>query len=262
MSRGGLEPPTIGSSLSRLRVTNIVVAIALSYRTSSRLVVSSRRTQPRSWGCDAGLDCEQEKTYIQVTPPLRFLRGARNRREAVSACLEGSLRTIAYGDGSNLYYRALRGTPDKWLDVRALLELVYPRNALEHVRYYTALVKPLPNDPDQPRRQQTYLRALSTLPGLTIHLGQFTTHEVRLPLVSSLGSSRPRFARVLRTEEKGSDVNLAAHLVEPIRLVTRDLGLPVGVLTPCNQPAGGLRNAATFYTVMRANAPAKCQLPP
>lgn len=97
-----------------------------------------------------------------------------------------------------------------------------------------------------------------------------------------MGSSRPRFARVLKTEEKGSDVNLAAHLVddahagrfevaivvtndsdlvEPIRLVTRDLGLLVAVLNPCQQPAGGLRAAATFYTVMRANAPAKCQLP-
>jgi len=103
--------------------------------------VSSRRSQSRSQRWDAGLDGEQETTHIQVTPPLRFLRGARNRRKAVSACLEGSLRTIAYLDGFNLdYYRALRGTPDKWLDVRALLELVYPRNALELIRHYTALV--------------------------------------------------------------------------------------------------------------------------
>ena len=30
------------------------------------------------------------------------------------------LRTYVYVDGLNLYYRALRGTPYKWLDLLAL----------------------------------------------------------------------------------------------------------------------------------------------
>ena len=29
-------------------------------------------------------------------------------------------RTIVYIDGFNLYYRALKGTPDKWLDIEAM----------------------------------------------------------------------------------------------------------------------------------------------
>ncbi len=190
------------------------------------------------------------------------------------------MRTIAYIDGFNLYYRALKGTANKWLDVRALLQLVYPKNDFEIIRYFTAQVKPLPHDLEQPQRQQVYLRALRTLPGLAIHLGQFTSHEVRLPIMSTLGSTQPRYARVLKTEEKGSDVNLASRLVhdahegrfetaivltndsdliEPIRIVTQEIGLPAGVLNPCKQPAGGLRAAATFYTVMRATAPSKCQ---
>ena len=101
-------------------------------------------------------------------------------------------------------------------------------------------------------------------------------------MAATLGSSKPRYARVLRSEEKGSDVNLAAHLVndahkgrievaivvtndsdliEPIRIVTQEVGLAVGVLNPCRQPAGGLRGAASFYTVLRPTAPAKCQFP-
>ena len=126
--------------------------------------------------------------------------------------LEDRLRTIAYVDGFNLYYRALKGTANKWLDIRALLELVYPKNDFEIIRYFTAHVKPLPHNLEQPIRQQVYLRALRTLPGLVIHLGQFTSHEIRLPLVSILGSARQKYARVLKTEEKGSDVNLASHL--------------------------------------------------
>jgi hypothetical protein len=31
------------------------------------------------------------------------------------------VRTIAYVDGFNLYYRALKGTPYKWLDLNKML---------------------------------------------------------------------------------------------------------------------------------------------
>ena len=195
---------------------------------------------------------------------------------------EAQLRTIAYIDGFNLYYRALKGTPNRWLDIRSLLQLVYPKNDFILIRYFTALVQPLPHDLDQPKRQQTYLRALRTLPEVRLHFGQFTCHTVRLPLASTLGSKKPKYAKVVRTEEKGSDVSLAANLVndahngafeaaivvtndsdliEPIKLVTSQVGLPVGVLNPCKQPAGGLKAASSFYTVMRRNAPSKCHFP-
>ena len=63
----------------------------------------------------------------------------------------------------------------------------------------------------------------------------------------------PRTVEVIKTEEKGSDVNLATHLLadafrhdceaavvitndsdlaEPIRVVRHELGLPVGVVNP------------------------------
>lgn len=190
--------------------------------------------------------------------------------------------TFAYVDGFNLYYRALKGTECKWLNIDALLSLVYPKNSFVRIRYFTAKVKRLPHDPHQPLRQEVYLRALRTLPNVRIHFGQFTAHEVRMPTVASLGTPRPRYVRVLKSEEKGSDVNLASHLVhdahlgefavaivvtndsdlvEPIRIVTQELGLPVGVLNPCAQPAGQLRKAATFYSQLRKSALPKAQFP-
>jgi hypothetical protein len=187
------------------------------------------------------------------------------------------MKTFAYVDGFNLYYRALRGTRHRWLDLDALLCRIYPRNDFATIRYFTAKVKPGPRDPDQRIRQEIYLRALRTLANVNIHLGHFTSHTVRLPLAESQG-----FAKVIKTEEKGSDVNLAAHLVndahrgrfevaivvtndsdlvEPIRIVNQQIGLRVGVLNPCDQPAGGLKRTASFYRVLRPAVLPKTQFP-
>jgi len=206
-------------------------------------------------------------------------RGARNRRKAVSAFLGVILKTYAYVDGFNLYYRALKSTPYKWLDLGSFLRRVFPRNEFELIRYFTAKVKPLPHDRDQRVRQEVYLRALRSLENVQIHFGHFTTHPVNLPLAKG-GRGKVKFANVIRSEEKGSDVNLATHLVndahmgafeaaivvtndsdlvEPIKVVAKQVGLPVGVLNPCHQPAGGLKRAATFYTVLRKGVLAKAQ---
>jgi hypothetical protein len=79
-------------------------------------------------------------------------------------------------------------------------------------------------------------------------------------------SPTPRYARVIKTEEKGSDVNLGAHLVrdalkgkfehaailtndtdlaEPIRIVVQEARLPVTLLSPVSRPAGTLQSLAT-----------------
>jgi len=39
---------------------------------------------------------------------------------------DNALRTRVYIDGYNLYYGCLKNSPDKWLDVRALVELILP----------------------------------------------------------------------------------------------------------------------------------------
>ena len=100
-------------------------------------------------------------------PPGRFGGRARSRPlRAAFACLEASIRTNVYIDGFNFYYGALRKTPYRWVNIRKLCELLLPKNTVAEIKYFTALVSARPNDPDQPVRQQLYLRALRTVPGL------------------------------------------------------------------------------------------------
>jgi hypothetical protein len=114
-------------------------------------------------------------------------------------------RAIVYIDGFNLYYGALKGTPYKWLDVVALARRLVPNDRLGAVRYFTARVRPHPGDPQQPQRQQAYLRALGALPLVTIHLGHYLSHVTRMPLADPRPGG-PRTVEVIKTEEKGSNV--------------------------------------------------------
>jgi hypothetical protein len=88
-----------------------------------------------------------------------------------------------------------------------------------------------------------YLRALATMPHVSVHLGHVLTSNVRMPLVAPPPGG-PRIVEVIKTEEKGSDVNLAtclladafrrdcqasvvitndSDLAEPIRVVRHEL---------------------------------------
>lgn len=183
------------------------------------------------------------------------------------------MKTILYIDGFNLFYSALKGTPLRWLNPVALIERAFPHNQIIGTKYFTAKVSALPGNPGQPIRQMTFWRALRTLPSLEIIEGDFRTRKVMAAVVSP----PPSFIEVFKTEEKGSDVNLAAHLiidgfrnrydcaivvsgdsdlVTPIRMVRNELKKPVGVLNPqrlsgpnCRPPRrnAGLQQAASFY---------------
>jgi hypothetical protein len=189
------------------------------------------------------------------------------------------LPTIVYIDGFNFYYRVVKGTPYKWLNFAELCRLLLPKNRILGIKYFTAHVSGRANDPDIPVRQQIYLRALKTIPNLEIILGQFRENPCTLPLA---GTNPPQFARVVRTEEKGSDVNLAANLVhdghlrryevavvisddsdltEPVRIVTQELGLKVGILTSKRRPTRSFLPYATFYKQIREGVLALSQFP-
>lgn len=131
-------------------------------------------------------------------------------------------RTFVYIDGFNLYYRAVRGTPHKWLDIAALSAASLPPTCvIQRVNYYTAHISGR-LDPSAPARQHAYLRALATLPSVAIHYGKFMVTQkwaglvpppdFRPPAPGPLGFA-PVVAYVWKTEEKGSDVNLGVHLV-------------------------------------------------
>lgn len=190
----------------------------------------------------------------------------------------GPFDTVVYIDAFNLYYGALRSTPYKWLDLESLCDRLLPQNKVVGIRYFTAIVAPRPNDPQAPQRQQIYLRALATLPRVSVHLGSFLQKTKHRPLVGG-----PGYAWVHDTEEKGSDVNLAAYLIHdghrgryataavisndsdlkhPIELVRTDLGLRVGLLNPHAKSAFDLRGVADFYKQIRKGAIAASQFPP
>ena len=111
------------------------------------------------------------------------------------------MRTNVYIDGFNFYYRAVKGTPYKWLNVRAMLSAMLPRDSIKRIRYFTAPITPRPNDLLAPQRQQVYLRALETLPGLSIHYGNFLTNATSMPLVHPAPGG-PLTAEVWKTEER------------------------------------------------------------
>lgn len=75
--------------------------------------------------------------------------------------------------------------------------------------------------PAAPARQQVYLDALQTVPEISIHMGSFLTSEKFAGLVkppefrprATLPQPWPDVVKVLKVEEKGSDVNLASHLL-------------------------------------------------
>ena len=81
--------------------------------------------------------------------------------------------TNFYIDAFNLYYGCLKGTAFKWLNLQRFCELHFPSDRVFRIHYFTARVKARPSDPQQPIRQQTYLRALGTLPEVTIHYGHY-----------------------------------------------------------------------------------------
>lgn len=123
------------------------------------------------------------------------------------------MKTCVYVDGFNLYFGALKNTGYKWLDIKALCtKLLQPHNNIVEIKYFTAHVSGTQYDPHKPINQQVYFRALKhTTPEIKIILGQFTTHQVKKRLVVPINGTK--YADVYETTEKGSDVNLAVHLV-------------------------------------------------
>jgi uncharacterized LabA/DUF88 family protein len=188
--------------------------------------------------------------------------------------------TNVYIDGFNFYYGAVKGTPYKWLDFSTLCRILLPRHEIKRIYYFTALVEARPGDPEKRLRQETYLRALRTIPNLTIVLGSFLTHVKNMPLANGKG-----YVDVINTQEKGSDVNLAAQmlmdgfrndyecavvisndsdLLRPIQMTINELHKKVGVLAPTQNrhPSRSLTANATFIKHIRPRVLAASQFPP
>lgn len=192
------------------------------------------------------------------------------------------MATIVYIDGFNFYYGAVKDTPYKWLDFEALCQRLLPKDQITKIRYFTARISSRPNDPQQASRQDTFLRALGTFPLIEIHEGHFVTRPTRMALVNPPRRG-PQTAEVWKTEEKGSDVNIATYLLldafqhrcdtavvisndsdlaEPIRIARSEVGIKVGIINPHKPQFRSRRLQGTFFKQLRHNVLAQVQLPP
>ena len=98
--------------------------------------------------------------------------------------------TNLYVDGFNLYYRALKDTPFRWLDLRKLAETLFPQDTIHRVCYFIARLDARPGNPGQAQRQLIYLRALATLPGLDAYYGGLPVRR-QAPSAGRAGAGTP-----------------------------------------------------------------------
>lgn len=122
---------------------------------------------------------------------------------------------IVYIDGFNFYRRVVEKTPYKWLDLDLMCQTLLHGFEVVAIKYFTANVKATQHNPSQGIRQQIYFRALRTDPKIEIHFGQFVSTPKNYPASPWAydDGGRPVMRRINFTQEKGSDVNLAAHLI-------------------------------------------------
>lgn len=212
------------------------------------------------------------------------------------------MRVGVYVDGFNLYYggKFLVGGGDRtgwrWLDLRALASNVIAANSgwasapSLRVVYCTARIRADANNPGAagPREQDVYLRALTASGSVDeITFGTYVSRVATAPLATTNRRKRPVLARpnwpvmikdsscstdipnatfmvsVARREEKGSDVNVAAHLlldvlqgaVDAAVVISNDSDLefpirearqrvPVGTINPTKGYAAGALNGS------------------
>ncbi len=145
----------------------------------------------------------------------------------------------AYVDGFNLYLGALIRRPQfKWLDLYSFCSSLRPDLQLNEIYYFTARVKQRFPVDTEPASQHSYLRALEDM-GVKVVYGKFRKNVYRFRLavqsraelttpalpkhfglsqvainrIFQLAHPRVPTALVEKLEEKGSDVNLASHLL-------------------------------------------------
>ncbi len=215
-------------------------------------------------------------------------------------CYVARVRIGVYVDGFNLYYGARgicgRGTPGwRWLDLRALATSLarshrnWPDVQMHRVVYCTARIDAATN-PSGAHDQATYLNALAAADSVDlIEYGTYVSHVRTAPLATRDEQGRPQvvtpewpvmvqdgrgdpvpgavfMVSYAHREEKGSDVNLATHLlldvlgqqVDGAMVISNDSDLklpveqarrhvPVAIINPSRSYlAGDLRGEPDF----------------
>ena len=243
----------------------MVASFILPYRiciTTQRSALA--RGQPQQKIYNLALRCDRETSLVEVSAYMDITKMKKQR-------------TIVYVDGFNLYYGALKDKAGcRWLNIEEMVKSILPSkptpiNDIVAVKYFTAKISSRANHPNQVNHQNIYLKALKTIPNLEVVLGRYDTHIVRSKLAAPIvgvGS----YVDVYKTEEKGSDVNLATHLLHdahtsafdvaivitndsdlalPIEFVVSKLNKKVGVISPYPKASMHLCKVSSFTRVIR-----------
>lgn len=194
-----------------------------------------------------------------------------------------TMKTLVYIDGFNLYYGCLKNTPYKWLNVKTLVtKLLSSQHSISEIKYFTARVSSKSEKPDLPKQQALYFRALKTISNLSIFKGHFLMNISRLPIIPDdkvnvwknfVSSQRLETAFILKVEEKGSDVNLASHLLmdafkdkfdcavvlsndsdlfTPMEMIKKEFKKKIGLIAPNKHPSRHLMKVANFVKTIRS----------
>jgi uncharacterized LabA/DUF88 family protein len=147
--------------------------------------------------------------------------------------------------------------------------LLFPEDEIISVKYFTAAIK-IRTDDEQIKttRQQLYWRALRTLPKVEIIEGIFLQHKVFMKSVKEKD-----YVQVYKSEEKGTDVSIASHLVNdahnnvferavvisndsdlvtPIKIVVSELNIPVTITSPFNRNNLQLKSVSSDVKQIRS----------
>ena len=194
----------------------------------------------------------------------------------------GALRTSVYVDGLNLYFGCLKDTPYRWLNVSELCRRsIHADCRISRIHYFTGRISSSGRDPQASQNQDTFLRALATLPNLILHCAETSEAVRRRPLAFPV-AGLPSYVDVLERQERGTDVHLATRLLldashdaldvavvisddsdlaTPIRAVRQDFGKPVQVLSPRGR-AHHIARAATHFQPINPDHLRQSQFPP
>ena len=122
----------------------------------------------------------------------------------------------------------------RWLDPKKLVEqFLHGDYEIDQINFYTTDVDALYIGDKSPSRQQEYYKALMTIEDINIIKGRFSKNHTMMPvypiklITNPDGTSVLQKQLVLKTEEKRSDVNIAAHLVRDACLNLFDMAVLV-----------------------------------
>lgn len=145
------------------------------------------------------------------------------------------MKTIVYIDGFNLYYGCLKNSDLKWLDLGKYFRCLMPDCNIVAVKYFTADVHRQPYDLSVGERQKAYFSAIKETGSAQIIKGEFKVRKKEWSPINAnaeynisykkkgekdrkcaklfMDAEWQPMAKVLKQEEKQTDVNIAVEMM-------------------------------------------------